>query len=279
VYRSAVVAAAALLLAACATPYTESSIIGGFDAKELREDVYRVAFGGNGYTSNETVQTYWLYKCAELTLEKGYYGFEILSDMRFVMDRPRDWRDDIAGTHDGQVITGAMPVAVSAGEFAELSGWRGDRADATSALPRVRVARGGGVIIVPTYGGAAVRKPAMEGDIHLIRKPFTPAPPKLFAAGTLKNDLQSYVTSDKCGFGNVCPHVHEYLFPRGGVGAALTGPEQRLERHVGADLRAQVVDQGEALLGLDVPERPAVAGFESLSERADPMDRADLVAE
>ena len=34
------------VLASCATPYTPSGILGGFDAKELREDVYRVKFVG-----------------------------------------------------------------------------------------------------------------------------------------------------------------------------------------------------------------------------------------
>jgi hypothetical protein len=216
-YRPTLLAAAALLLAACATPYTQSGILGGFDAKELREDVYRVAFGGNGYTTNETAQTYWLYKCAELTLEKGYYGFEILSDMRFVMHEPRGSRDEIPGTQDRRAIAGAMPIAISAGEVAELSRWRADDTDAPNKLMRVQLARGGGVIIVPTYGGAAVRRPALEGDIHLIRKPFTPAPPKLFAANTLKSALEEYVTSDKCGLGNVCPHVHEYLLPKGAL--------------------------------------------------------------
>src|ERR1700676_3042693 len=50
-------------------------------------------------------------------------------------------------------------------------------------------------------------------------------------------------------------------------------------RHRGADFGAQFVDQLEALLGLDVPEGPAVAGARALRHRADAMDRADLVAE
>src|SRR5215467_6619148 len=50
-------------------------------------------------------------------------------------------------------------------------------------------------------------------------------------------------------------------------------------RHLAADLGAQLVDQPEALLGLDMPEGPAVAGFRALRDRADAVDRADLVAE
>jgi hypothetical protein len=207
-HRSAVLAAAALLLAACATPYTESSILGGFDAKELREDVYRVSFGGNGYTSTETVQTYWLYKCADLALEKGYYGFEILSDIRFVMHRPESQ----------EAVTGTMRIVVSAEERAELSRWRVDRRDdPPNKAGRIQLARGGTFIYVPMYGGAARPKPLFQGDIQLIKKTFTPAPPKLFAASALKGALEDHVKSDKCGLGNVCPHVHEYLFPKGAL--------------------------------------------------------------
>src|SRR6266436_8049957 len=50
-------------------------------------------------------------------------------------------------------------------------------------------------------------------------------------------------------------------------------------RHPGADFGAQLVDQPQTLLGLDVPKGPAVAGAGSLRHRADAVDRADLVAE
>src|SRR5580765_3917206 len=50
-------------------------------------------------------------------------------------------------------------------------------------------------------------------------------------------------------------------------------------RHAGADFGAQLVDQLEAVLGLDMPEGPAVAGFRALRYRAHAVDRADLVAE
>ena len=56
-------------------------------------------------------------------------------------------------------------------------------------------------------------------------------------------------------------------------------PECSACGHPGADFGAQLVDQLEALLGLDVPEGPAVAGFGALRHCADAVDRADLVAE
>src|SRR5438445_13689913 len=86
-FRVVVMAAMAVMLASCSTPYQQTGLTGGSDVKELRPDVYRISFQGNGYTTRESVQVYWLYRCAEVALEKGFTGFEILSDMQFVMRR------------------------------------------------------------------------------------------------------------------------------------------------------------------------------------------------
>src|SRR4029453_18367697 len=57
------------------------------------------------------------------------------------------------------------------------------------------------------------------------------------------------------------------------------GGRSSAHRHLAADFGAQLVDQLEAPLGLDMPECPAVTGFRALRDRADAVDRADLVAE
>jgi hypothetical protein len=223
-YRTVLFAIAAIALASCATPYAPTGITGGFDAKELREDVYRVSFSGNGYTTNETAQTYWLYRCAELALEKGYYGFEILSDMRFAKRHPADGVDEWADQRNKLATTHLMPVAASAEELAAATPWRlgatTERSD-NMAAGRVRVAHGGTFIYVPSYSYAAPR-PAFEGDIHLLKRPFEPAPPKLFAANALKEALEGYVTSEKCGLGNICPHVPRIPATQRQAAAALS---------------------------------------------------------
>ena len=53
---SACLVGIAVTLAAWATPYVQEGLTGGFDVKDLGQDVYRVRFAGNGYTSRETVQ-------------------------------------------------------------------------------------------------------------------------------------------------------------------------------------------------------------------------------
>jgi hypothetical protein len=73
-----------LLTAACATPYQESGLGGGYTQKEIEPGVWRVAFSGNGHTTRETVQTYWLYRCAELAQEKGFDGFEVMPGVEFI---------------------------------------------------------------------------------------------------------------------------------------------------------------------------------------------------
>lgn len=201
----------AVVLVSCATPYQQSGITGGFDVKELRTDVFRVSFQGNGYTTRESVQVYWLYRCAELAIEKGFAGFEILSDMQFVMQRPpmddrgRSWLSS-------SVASPRTRIPVSPEEAVDFTVWdHGDLAS-RSAEP-IRMAHGGTVIFYS--GGVSAPKPGIEGDVHFLPAPVESAPPKIFNAKALIAQLEPIIKAEKCGVGNVCPHVHEYLLPKG----------------------------------------------------------------
>ena len=213
-FRVLMLAAVAVGLASCATPYQQQGITGGSDVKELRPDVYRVSFQGNGYTTRESVQVYWLYRCAELAIEKGFTGFEILSDMQFVMPRPAT--DDLPKF----ALSSSVPslrtrIPVSSDEAAELKLWRTHVEFASRSAEPIRIARGGGAIFIYSGGGAAIPRPAIEGDVHFLSTPIESAPPKIFNAKALRAQLEPLVTApEKCG-GNICPHVHEYLLPKG----------------------------------------------------------------
>jgi hypothetical protein len=83
----AIVAAAlgAALLGACttATPYQPlgargTGASGGFSDVRVAANRYRVTFAGNSLTSRQRVETYLLYRAAELTVERGYDGFVIV---------------------------------------------------------------------------------------------------------------------------------------------------------------------------------------------------------
>ena len=79
----ALVAASALALAACttATPYQPaargSHVSGGYTDLQIEANRFRVTFSGNDLTSRETVETYLLYRAAELSLAKGFDWFQM----------------------------------------------------------------------------------------------------------------------------------------------------------------------------------------------------------
>ncbi|MEE2565306.1 CC0125/CC1285 family lipoprotein [Hyphobacterium marinum] len=77
--RTFVAGAALIALAACAspTPYQQAGTPGGygFEQSQIEYDRYRISFSGNSLTDRDTVETYLLYRAAELTLENGYDYF------------------------------------------------------------------------------------------------------------------------------------------------------------------------------------------------------------
>jgi hypothetical protein len=80
--RSLVLIALAATLAACASRpalYQPMHDDVGYGEQMLEPNRYRVWFAGNSATPRETVEDYVLYRCAELTLDKGYDYF-VLSD-------------------------------------------------------------------------------------------------------------------------------------------------------------------------------------------------------
>lgn len=68
-------------LSACATPtlyqpsVPGSAAAGGFSERRIEGNRFRVTFSGNGLTSRETVESYLLYRAAELTVAQNYDWF------------------------------------------------------------------------------------------------------------------------------------------------------------------------------------------------------------
>jgi hypothetical protein len=80
--RLAAAACAILLLAGCATatpyqPIGTEGARGGFAELRIAPNRYRVTFAGNNLTSRQRVETYLLYRAAELTLEQRFDCFTI----------------------------------------------------------------------------------------------------------------------------------------------------------------------------------------------------------
>jgi hypothetical protein len=79
--RITAILAAAGLAAACAapTPY-QSGAPGGYGYNEtaIESDRYLVSFSGNSLTDRETVETFLLFRAAELTVERGFDHFLVV---------------------------------------------------------------------------------------------------------------------------------------------------------------------------------------------------------
>lgn len=73
----AIILVGAALLTACGTPtpYQPAASDYGYDEQALEENRYRISFSGNSLTPRETVENYLLYRAAEVTLDKGYDYF------------------------------------------------------------------------------------------------------------------------------------------------------------------------------------------------------------
>lgn len=74
-----VLAAAALSACATATPYQAAGAQGaagyGYAERQIETNRYSISFSGNSLTERDTVESYMLFRAAELTLEKGYDYF------------------------------------------------------------------------------------------------------------------------------------------------------------------------------------------------------------
>ncbi|HWD28152.1 MAG TPA: hypothetical protein VG387_13360 [Rhizomicrobium sp.] len=198
---------AALALGACVTPYAPEGITGGYSETQVDDTTWQVTFAGNGNTTPETVQTFWLYRCAELTLDKGYDGFEVAPDVRLV--------HDIHPANDGAVL---IQVHGGGGGGGGHSGGGGHGGGS----------HGGSRTYIYTpiyiYGG---NKPVLTARIHMIKKPFADSPPARFDALKLQQTLEPLVKENLCQ-GNVCPHPHTYLgTPQPMPGEAPTESQQR----------------------------------------------------
>ena len=79
--RIILAAAVTLLLAACATstPYGPASGNNpyGFSDQKVEDGRYRIVFRGNSSTTRESVETFLLYRAAELTVENGFDYFVV----------------------------------------------------------------------------------------------------------------------------------------------------------------------------------------------------------
>jgi hypothetical protein len=73
----------ALSLGACTTatpfePATKANAGYGYSERRIEDDRFTVTFAGNSVTSRQTVESYMLYRSAQLTVNSGYDWFETI---------------------------------------------------------------------------------------------------------------------------------------------------------------------------------------------------------
>lgn len=68
----------AIFLQGCATSYKSKGFGGGYSETQLDENVFKVSFRGNGYTSEERASDFTFLRSAELVLKNGYKYFVVI---------------------------------------------------------------------------------------------------------------------------------------------------------------------------------------------------------
>ena len=74
--------AACAFLGACATatPYQQATNSnGGYENQQIESNRWAISFSGNSLTDRQTVESYLLYRAAELTQQNGYDNFQIVT--------------------------------------------------------------------------------------------------------------------------------------------------------------------------------------------------------
>jgi len=72
-----------IALMGCATTYHPLNLLGGYEDREISLNTYEIKFTGNQHTTGKIIRDYLLYRSAEITLQKQFTNFIILSDKSY----------------------------------------------------------------------------------------------------------------------------------------------------------------------------------------------------
>ena len=110
----------ALLLASCATGYQEKGFTGGFSETQLAENIFRVSFNGNAYTSADRAADFTLLRSAELAQENGFSYFVIIdadqSTAQSTYTTPTQSHTTVSVYGSGNYATGTATTTTTGGQ-------------------------------------------------------------------------------------------------------------------------------------------------------------------
>jgi hypothetical protein len=104
------------MLAGCVKPTPYQPVVDGYGYSEQQVEDARfwVRFAGNHLTSPDTVQNYWLYRAAELTLDHGYTTSSSSTAILIVRPHTRAQRTAAAPAPIRRMASGSEAVASAA---------------------------------------------------------------------------------------------------------------------------------------------------------------------
>jgi hypothetical protein len=86
---------ALMIFAGCAAKYVPMRASGGYSEEYISDNLCVVTFRGNQHNSLDQIRTYLAFRCAELTLEKGYTHYIIEEDASHVETNSEFDSDDL----------------------------------------------------------------------------------------------------------------------------------------------------------------------------------------
>ena len=122
-----------LMISGCATPYRGP--FGGCSVKEISAGIYEVSYSGNNFTSRDRARLAVMYRCAELTIEKGCDYFVEMTELEVkTTSAPQTTTVIISpGALPSNAFDAAIPAAPSARVVVKV--FKGDKpADYPNAM-------------------------------------------------------------------------------------------------------------------------------------------------
>jgi hypothetical protein len=117
-------------LTSCATSYQPLGFTGGYSDQRLDNNTAQVSFRGNGFTAPETVHSYLLRRCAEVTLQSGYTYFVLVD-----AEEPNEGNTNIYGAKVNNKFRDTTTIKMFRGNKPEADVHAYDAASVVQNIP------------------------------------------------------------------------------------------------------------------------------------------------
>lgn len=116
-----VVATVMMLIAGCSTPYQPNGMAGGYSEIQMDPSTVRVSFKGNGYTDRNVVESYLIYRAAEVTVSLGFDWFVVTEREGEGEWHPKYGSTGFTSTAVIKMYSGTKPESISRSYDARLT--------------------------------------------------------------------------------------------------------------------------------------------------------------